>query len=138
MLFSRIALPAALGLVLALPALAQQGPIAMPCAGNITIAPQLVRAQVAPDGSSAWAVQLSNARNHSIAVVVTASGFPPNLRTPSPERRMIVTGGTSNIPLMMVEAAPGTTTMPGNISLVLDQQAASGGPVIRVSQCSRW
>lgn len=129
---------AALGLVLALPAMAQQGPIPIACAGNISIGPQLVRTQVAPDGSSAWAVQLSNARNHSIAVVVTASGFPPNLRTPSPERRMVVIGGATNVPLLMVEAAPGTTAMPGNISLVLDQQAASGGPVIRVINCTRW
>ncbi|WPB84876.1 hypothetical protein [Sediminicoccus rosea] len=135
---SRATLLAALGLALAQPALAQQGPIATPCAGNITIGPQLVRQQVAPDGSSAWAVLLGNARTHSIAVVVTASGFPPNLRTPSPERRMIVTAGTSNVPLLMVEAAAGVTAMPGNISLVLDQQAASGGPVIRVSNCSRW
>lgn len=134
----RATLLAALGLALAQPALAQQGPIATPCAGNITIGPQLVRQQVAPDGSSAWAVLLANARNHSIAVVVTASGFPPNLRTPSPERRMIVTAGTSNVPLLMVEAAAGVTAMPGNIALVLDQQGASGGPVIRVSNCSRW
>lgn len=138
MSLSRVTLLMALGLGFALPAMAQQGPIAMGCAGNITIAPQMVRAQVAPDGSSAWAVQLSNTRNHSIAVVVTASGFPPNLRTPAPERRMILPAGASNVSLMMVDAAAGTTAMPGNISLVLDQQAASGGPVIRVSNCSRW
>jgi hypothetical protein len=138
MSLSRITLLTALGLGLALPATAQQGPIAMPCAGSITIAPQLNRVQVAPDGSAAWAVMLGNTRNHSIAVVVTASGFPPNVQTPMPERRMVLTAGANNMPLMMVTTATASTPVPTNTAMVLDQQGAAGGPVIRVSQCTRW
>lgn len=129
---------AAVGLALAQPAWAQQGPIAMPCAGSISIAPQLTRLQVAPDGSAAWGVMLSNARNHGIAVVVTASGFPPNVQVPSAERRMVLSGGVSNVSLMILQTMAASTPVPSNTSMVLDQQAASGGPVIRVSNCSRW
>lgn len=138
MSLSRIAFGTALGLGFALPALAQHGPIAMPCVGNITIAPQLNRVQVAPDGSAAWAVMLSNARNHSIAVVVTASGFPPSVQTPMPERRMVLSAGVNNLPLMMVTTTTASTPVPTNTAMVLDQQGAAGGPVIRVSQCTRW
>ena len=121
---------------LAMPAAAQQGPIAIPCSGNVTVMPQLVRTQVASDGSSAWSVQVQNQRNYGIAVVVTATGFPATLRVPQPERRMTV-GGNSTSRIMMIDAAPGVSAMPAGIAFVLDNPGG-GGPTIRVSQCSRW
>lgn len=120
---------------LAMPAAAQQGPISIPCAGNISVTPQLIRAQTAPDGSTAWAVQMQNRQNYGIAVVVTATGFSAPLRVPQPERRMIVSGGGTS-QLMMIDAASGNAP-PAAISFVLDSQGG-GGPTIRVSQCSRW
>ncbi len=128
---------AAAPLALAMPAAAQQGPISIPCAGSITVMPQLVRTQVASDGSSAWSVRLQNQANFGISVLVTATGFPANLRVPQPERRMVV-GGNSSPGILMIDAAPGVSAMPSGISFVLDAQGGSGGPTIRVSQCSRW
>ncbi len=122
---------------LALPAAAQQGPISIPCAGSISVMPQLLRTQTAADGSSAWSVRMQNQANFGIAVVVTATGFPANLRVPQPERRMVVSGN-SGAGIIMIDAVPGVSAMPAGISFVLDSQGGGGGPTIRVSQCSRW
>lgn len=118
------------------PAAAQQGPISIPCAGHIAIEPLLLRLQVAPDGSSAWGVRLRNTQGFSVAVVVSATGFPAGFRVPQPERRLVVgANGTNSV--MMLDALAGTTAAPPGVSFVLDSQG-SGGPTIRVSQCSRW